>query len=512
MKYILVLDGGTESIKAVLYDQRGKAAYKSTIRLEFDNPQIREIDQNLYWDLSCRAIRNLTEKFEGDLEDIMAISVTGEGGGLFSLDENGQPYMPAILENDSRTEELLYTVNYKVPGWGKRIHKVLGRKVEQGNTLLLAIWLQKNRPDLYLKLDKIFFAKDWLIYKMTNRLVTDRTDATACYATFANGRIPTDLFSIFGLGHLKKCVPEILPPGVVVGTVLPEVAKNLGLPEHLPVILSATGQVSMAIGAGAVSTQDIAIEFSSTVRTVVVKRFKDCDFNKLHKSFLHYGIGQLCLEASNSLTGIGSITWGEDVLLNGGDIQKMEKLVEAQASGSGGVIYHPYVSTEGELSPFFHPHAQGGFLGIDEHTTKAQLLRAIYEGLSYAVKDSIVDNPAGGQLYLIGEGGQSDVLPQILADVTGRRVGVYEDEDYTSKGAMLTAYVTMGLFENYASATALCCRVEKFYEPKKSVIYTEGFHLFRQLREIYSKTWSKQEKYKILVQKTLAEDEEPEND
>ncbi len=506
MKYILVLDGGTESIKAVLYDQRGKVTYKSTIRLEFDNPHIREIDQNLYWDLSCRAISNLMEKFEDNPQDIMALSVTGEGNGLFSLDTKGQPYMPAILENDGRTEELLYTVNHKVPGWGKRIHKVLGRKAEQGNTLLLALWLQKNRPDLYLKLGKIFFAKDWLIYKLTDRLLTDRTDATACYAAFANNRIPVDLFSIFGLGHLKKCVPEILAPGNVVGTVVPALAQRLGLPENLPVILSATRQVSMAIGAGAAGAQDIAIEFSETVRTVVVKRFKDCDFNKIYKSFLHYGIGDLCLEVGNSLTGIGSITWGKEVLLSQGDIREMENMVKSEAAGSGGIIYHPYVSGEGELSPFYHPHAQGAFLGIGEDTTKAQLLRAVYEGLSYAVKDSIVDNPAGGQLYLIGEGGQSEVLPQILADVTGRRVGVYEDEDYTSKGAMLTASVTMGLFDNYTSATALCCRVEKFYEPNKSVIYTEGFHLFRQLREIYSKTWSKQEKYKKLVHKTHSEE------
>jgi sugar (pentulose or hexulose) kinase len=178
----------------------------------------------------------------------------------------------------------------------------------------------------------------------------------------------------------------------------------------------------------------------------------------------------------------------------GGVFACMEEAVAEARVGAGGVIYHPFL--RGERAPFMNPSARAGFYGIGADTTRAELARAVYEGVGFAIRDCL--DHTGTQVeevMLAGGGAKSPVWCQILADATGRTMRIPRGSEFGTLGAAVAAGIGIGLFDGYEDAVRRSVRVERSYTPRPEVAgrYQGLYHLYRDLVTALETFWEKRE-------------------
>jgi xylulokinase len=169
MKYIIGIDAGTSNVKAVLFDTEGTEILVEAIENEPIYIGATDIEQNMtvLWDKVALCIKMLMENGPAKAEDILAIGVTGQGEGIWLIDDNGVPVQDAILWCDGRAVDEVEKVTVDDPELGRMIHKVTGTPALTGTQLMLLRWMKQNRKDVLDKASTMFFCKDWVRYKLT---------------------------------------------------------------------------------------------------------------------------------------------------------------------------------------------------------------------------------------------------------------------------------------------------------------------------------------------------------
>ena len=145
----------------------------------------------------------------------------------------------------------------------------------------------------------------------------------------------------------------------------------------------------------------------------------------------------------------------------------------------------------GERAPFYHPYARASFFGISQVTTRAHLIRAVYEGISLSIRDCLQNVDKNATLYLAGGGAKSPVWAQMIADVMGMKVMIPQGKELGAKGVALIAGVRLGLYESYEEAVEKACVFKHTYEPNEKCTkkYDLLYELFRQVRVHNQQIW-----------------------
>lgn len=492
MKYIIGIDGGTTKVKAVLFDTTGHEIETVAAPSDVLEEGVRkELDMNFFWEKTAACVRLLMDKGPAAPEDILAIGVTGQGEGLWALDKNNRPVGNAILWNDGRACEEDWAVNTKTPGIGKLVHRNLGMPVGSGSALLLLRWVKDNQPEIYHQIKTVFFAKDWLRYKMTGKIATDRTDGGTSYLRLIDGVPAKQALTVLSLPEVEDMIPEVLPSDVVAGVLTAEAAEKMGLRAGIPVAAGNMDVVASAVGTGAVHAGDAAVVLGTTCAVERVLRLHDCNVTRCRRHYLHHAQEDLAIDLSSTINGMESVDWMMREIARSGNYQVVEGLIEDTRPGCGGVIYHPYLSSAGERAPFQHADASASFFGVNSGTTKGDLMRAVYEGLAFSVRDCLEGRGCHGRLLLSGGGAGSETLSQMIADVSGQSVVVTKGSEFGALGAVMTAGVATGLFESFEDAAAKCCRLKKIYKPRKNDMYEKGYAFYRELRAAFEPLWKR---------------------
>ncbi|WP_195268046.1 FGGY-family carbohydrate kinase [Eubacterium sp. 1001713B170207_170306_E7] len=492
MNYIIGIDGGTTKIKAVLFDTTGHEIETVAAPSDLLEDGVRkELDMAFFWEKTAACVRLLMEKGPAEPGDILAIGVTGQGEGLWALDKNNRPVGNAILWNDGRAHEEDWAVNEKTPGIGKLVHRNLGTPVGAGSALLLLKWVKANQPDRYQRIQTVFFAKDWLRYCMTDRIATDRTDGGAAYLRLIDGAPAKQALTVLSLPEVENGIPEILPSDLVAGALAPAAAEKMGLQPGIPVATGVMDVVASAVGTGAVGSGDAAVVLGTTCAVERVLRLRDCDVTRCRRHYLHHVRQDLAIDLSSTINGMENVEWMMREIARSANYRVVEGLIEDTRPGSGGVVYHPYLSAAGERAPFQHRDASASFFGVNARTTKGDLMRAVYEGLAFSVRDCLEGGDYRGRLLLSGGGAASATLSQMIADVTGQSVVVTKGSEFGALGAAMTAGTAIGLFENVEDAAARCCRLKKIYKPRKNEMYEKCYTFYRELRTAFGPLWER---------------------
>ena len=479
---IIAHDLGTTGNKASLHYPDGRLVAATTISYpaHFGHGGIAEQDPNEWWNAVVAATRALLEKAEVPAGRVAGMVVSGQMMGAVLLDASGNPVRPAIIWADTRAsaqqEELSAALG------DEAAYRILGHRLNPTYSLEKVMWVRDHEPEVFERTRHVCVAKDFIVYRLTGRLATDRSDASGTNAYDQQRGTWSD--ELIQAARLEVALfPEILESTSVVGSITEVAAAELGLPAGTPVVMGGGDGPLAAVGSGIVAPEDGAyvclgtsawISFVSDA-PVLDPAMRTFTFNNV--------IPGSFVPTATMQAGGASLQWIAEVLEPEPSRRDTAALLaEADAvPESAGLFFLPYLL--GERSPLWEPAARGSFLGLARHHNRGHLTRAVLEGVAFNLLTCIRAFESSGarlpRIDAVGGGAQSPVFLQLLADVWGvpvRQRSIVEEAN--SLGAAVTGAVGLGLAD-FASARALS-EVTAEFAPRadRHEAYLAGFARF----------------------------------
>jgi xylulokinase len=473
-------DVGTSALKLVLLDEKGMLvrSVNEEYPLSFPHPGWSEQNPEDWWKAFVKGLADLVRPEERHL--VKGISLDGQMHGLVALDKDGKVLRPAILWNDERTEEEVLYLNDQI---GKEFLLAnTGNIAYAGFTAPKLLWMKKNEPDLFCRIAHILLPKDYLVYRLTGRLSTDYSDAAGTLLLdVKNRKWSQKMLSVCGL--TSSLLPQIHESQDIVGNVGKDVRQLLKLPEDVFVLAGAADNAAAALGVGAVSSGDcnISLGTSGTIFMATDKFAYDPNgtihaFNSANKSY--------CLLAC-MLSAASCLKWLNDSILKIKDYNQEQALIAPSDLGHNPVYFLPYLM--GERSPLNDPAARGLFIGLSMDTRRQDLTQAVLEGVSFALKDSLVAAQKMGltiaKSYLTGGGSKSPLWRQMLADILDIRLKIIGDEYGPAYGMGMLALVADGIYPDLKAARDSLIKVKEVIVPnrKTSALYQTRYESFAKI-------------------------------
>ena len=485
MLYIGV-DLGTSAVKLLLMDEKGniKKIVSKEYQLFFPHPGWSEQKPEDWFKQVIIGIKELIS--DCNKESVAGISFGGQMHGLVLLDDKDNVIRPAILWNDGRTKEETDYLNNVI---GKdKLSEYTSNIAFTGFTAPKILWVRKNEPDNFKKINKIMLPKDYLVYRLSGGFSTDYSDASGMLLLdVKNKRWSKEMLDICGI--TEKKLPKLYESYEVVGNLKSDIAKELGLTEKVKIIAGAGDNAAAAIGTGTVGdgSCNISLGTSGTI-FIASKKFGVDENNALH-SFAHadgnYHLMGCMLSAASC-----NKWWSEEILKTNNYSEEQKAITKL---GENNVYFLPYLM--GERSPHNDPMARAMFMGMSMDTTREDMTQAVLEGVAYALRDSLeVARSLGIKIErtkICGGGAKSPLWKKMIANILNLKVDIIESEEGPALGAAILAAVGCGEYANVEEAVNKLINVVETIEPEYELIekYDKGYEKFRRIypcvKELY---------------------------
>lgn len=494
MKYVIGIDAGTTNVKSVLFDlECNEICTESVPNLPYYLPDNEiEQDMNVVWQNVLNSLILLIRRNKISKDDVIGIGVTGQGEGIWLIDEYGNPLQNAYLWNDGRAyKEVEFLQKEENKDLYHDIVKTTGLTAFPGNQLLLLMWMDKHQPEVLEKADKMFFCKDWIRFNLTGEVYTDTTDAGTAHLDLSTNEPAKNIYKRLGLEKHLRLIPEIRKPHELGGHLTQKVAETVGLNAGIPVVMGGIDLVNSMVGMGAVENKDIGIILGTTCGVQVVLEKDKANFGD--SRYENHAMEDLTISMNPTMNGMPNIDWSIEEISVNKDYNIIDDLIRSITPGCGGVIYHPYIGAAGERAPFTNVNAKASFFGINPNTTRSDLIKSVYEGMIYAIKDCLLKASDDGEIFISGGGSKSTILPQLIADATGLVVNKSKGSEFGAKGAAIMVLIALGEYKDYSEAKYKCCQSLEKIKPDmdKKYIYDKYFDLYKDLRLSYDSLWNK---------------------
>lgn len=446
--YFIGIDLGTSACKLLLMDERGEIAgvVSKSYGVEYPRPGWSQQDPDQWW----RAVREgVPELIAGiDAGQVAGIGCGGQMHGLVALDERGEVIRPAILWNDGRTAEQVRYLNETVGI--PRLLRLTGNIAYAGFTAPKVLWMRDEEPELFDRVAHVMLPKDYVNHLLTGVYATDVSDASGTLLFDVARRAWSE--EMLGLcGLVPAQMPQVHESYEPIGTLLPDMAAELGLPEGVVVAGGAGDNAAAAVGTGAVGagTMNISLGTSGTV-FIPTGAFADGVGDRIH-SFCHAdGAWHLmgCILSAASCN-----AWWVGDVLGSDDMAAEQAGIDAGSADASLPYFLPYLM--GERTPHNDVSARGAFVGMSMSTTRSDMTRAVLEGVAFAVRDSVeIARSLGVRVSsstVCGGGARSATWLQMLADVLGIELVLPATEQGPGYGGAMLAAVAAGAHESVAA-------------------------------------------------------------
>ena len=486
MDYLLGIDIGTSGTKGVLMDREGKIYTRAGREYSIDIPQPgwAEQDPKIWWEATIQVIREVIKKSEVNPQQIRGIGLSGQMHGAVFLDKNLQPFRPAIIWADQRSSSQCEFIYQKV---GKeQLAELTGNPIATGFMCSTLLWMKENQPEEFNQIYKVILAKDYIRYKLTGNLGTEVTDASSTLLLDIKRRCwSEELLDILNL-PLKILPGEVHESQEVAGYLFAEAARDIGLLEGIPVVYGGGDQSMQAVGNGVIRPGIL----SSTIGTggqlfITVDKFTYDPKLRIH-TFCHAIPNSYHLLGAILSAGL-SLKWLRENILHTPDAYHIfDDEVDKIRAGSEGIIFLPYLL--GERSPYMNPQAKGVFFGLSLKHHRAHLIRAVMEGVVFALRDCLEVFEELGikieQVIASGGGAKSRVWRQIQADVFNQEISMTQSIEQAAMGAAILSGVGVGIYKDVEDG---CKKVVKLKEekikpiPENVDIYSKQFEIYKSL-------------------------------
>jgi D-xylulose kinase len=503
MEYVLSVDLGTSAIKTALFDAHGKLIASSNQEYTLLTPSalVVEMEVDRYWTAFKRGVQDVLDKIDVKKEAIKALGISAQGETLILIDESGKPLRNAIVWMDSRAQQE-----------AEHLSEMFKDQDVYGTTGQVSIvptwpaskvyWVKKHEQEIFEKVNKYLLIEDYFIYRLTGRFAAE--GSLLCSTVYWDITKKTYWREMLeALGITQDQLPPIFESGTVIGTIVSEVAVELGLSSSTAVCTGVLDQVAGAIGVGNVKPGVFSESTGSALAIVatVDHPFKDA---KERMPCHYHGMPDTYM-AHTFTTGGMVMKWFRDKFCeceiavgNRAGIDPytlMEREARNVTPGADGLLMLPHL--QGAMAPENNPKARGVFYGMTLTHTRAHFVRAIMEGISFILRRNLevieelgIDVP---EIRSLGGGARSEFWAQLKADITGKPVIITKAQEEACLGAAIVAGAGVGIFKDLQEASIQMVEIKARFEPNLKntdaydAIYRKYIELYKSLESLFQK-------------------------
>lgn len=499
--YILAVDAGTGSGRAVLFDVKGHQVAVGqeewTHKSDSRYPNSMEFDVENNWQLLCRCIRRALQ--EGDVAptNVLGISATSMREGIVLYDADGKELW-GCANVDARAGNEVRDLKEQFPRLEEEFYHISGQTFAL-SALPRLLWVKRHIPKIYERTATVSMLSDWVLARLSGEIATDPSNAgtTGIYSLAKRDWDPKMAKAV---GLRNDIFPRSVEPGTVIGQISAKAEKDTGLPQCLPVVMGG-GDVQLGcVGLGVVRPGQTAVLGGTFWQQLVnlAKPVTDPEMNIRVNPHAVPGLSQA--EGIGFFIGL-VMRWFRDAFCQeevriarerGIDTYTvLEQMAREVPQGARGVL--PIFSDEMRYRNWYHAAPSLLNLNVDPALCgKAEIFRALEENAAIVTAANLdrIFNFTGVQtdtLVFAGGASKGALWSQILADVTGKQVTVPVVKEATALGGAIVAGVGIGVFSSIVEAADSLVRWERNYQPDQ-----ERHGVYREVRERWAKAYAAQ--------------------
>ncbi len=503
--YILAIDNGTQSVRALLFDLQGNLVDKAQVMIDsYRSPQPGwvENDPEAFWQALCQACQQLWATTSVPKSAVAGVVITTQRGTTIALDQHGQPLRPAMIWLDQRRVEQVP----KLKWWWEAAFRLIGMRdtVKHFQKEAEANWIAQHQPQIWAQTDKYLLLSGYLNYRFTGRFV-DSVASQVGYVPFDYKKgcwAPPHDWKWQAMPIKPSMLPELVPAGTHIGKIDAKVALATGIPEGLPIIAGAADKACEVIGAGCLTPEIACLSYgtTATINTTTPRYLEATPFIPPYQAAVphHYNT------EIQITRGFWMVSWFKEQFgLHEQQLAKargvapetlFDELVNAVPPGAQGLMLQPFWNPGIKVPG---PEAKGAIIGFGDVHQRAHLYRAILEGLAYALREAKerIEKRGGARITKVrvsGGGSQSDAAMQITANVFNlpcERPHLYET---SGLGAAILAAVSLKLHPDFATAIRQMTRIGQVFQPEPvhaktyEQLYRRVYlRMYRRLQPLY---------------------------
>ncbi len=507
---VVAIDCSTTAAKAVVTDAAGAVLATGRSALATSSPRagFHEQDAESWFDATAAAVSDAVSALAPDERArIDALAITHQRESFVLLDDDGVPVRPAVLWLDARAHEQIAKIGSRPLPDGRSVHETSGKPPDTTPAIYKIAWLAENEPDTVARATQLADVQAYLALRLTGRLATSHASAdTLGLFDLADLTWSPPLLSAAGLSEApgmgrsdrsrnapdsvtdpyapapgaRVRLPELVAGGDVVGELLPEVARSLGLPRAVPLVAGIGDGQSAGVALG---VEEPGVAYLNLGTSMVCGVSADT---------------YLTSPAFRTLAGPRPGTYVLETVLNaaayvadwtarfaGTDLATLETSAAQVAPGAEGLLVLPYWNAA--QTPYWDPLARGAVIGWHGRHTTAHLYRAVLEGVAHELRlqlellEEATGTPVRA-LRAVGGGARSPLWAQIVADVTGRTVRVCSDGEVSAAGAAIQAHSWLaGGTGSAAQSPFVTAGHDVVADPDRAAAYARDFAVYRTL-------------------------------
>jgi xylulokinase len=492
---LIGLDLGTTALKCAAYEEDGTLVASATreYSLLTPAPNVVEVHPSTYWSEFTAAMHDLLGASGIDASRVAALGISAQGETLIPVLADGEPARNAIVwldgrataESDELAERFVARQFYEVTGQPAMLPTWPAAKI---------LWLAHHEQRTFEQVARFLLIEDYFLWRLTGEYVSEGSLLTStCYWDFRTKRWWPEMLDALGIDESR--LPAIVEPGTAVGTLVPDVARELGLPASTTACTGALDQACGAIGVGTVGpgrfseNTGAAVALCATLdapRLDPAQRMP-CHYHGVPDTYMFHTFtsGGVVLrwfrdrfaEAERSVAASAGIDAYDLLAQEAGTI----------AAGAEGLVVIPHL--QGAMAPESNANARGAFVGLNLRHGKAHVARAILESIAFVVRRNVEVLEDLGvvvpEIRALGGGARSPLWKQIEADVTQRPVLTTRQPDAATLGAAILAGVGLGRYASAQEAAERMVQIDATYEPRPGLtaLYDESYAIYQQTYE-----------------------------
>jgi len=499
MEYLLGIDLGTTSLKVALFSEAGQlvASQSCEYPIYAPEPGYAEQDAGKWWASFVSVCRQLEQQHPGPFARVVGIGICGQMHTQVYLDEDDRILRPAITWMDQRSSGIVERIMEDEQAC-RLIFSETSNFASTTYTALHAQWVRENQPEIWSKVKSILVAKDYLKYRLTGRKITDFAEASGTLVFDVRQERWSDAaFDYFGIP--RSFFPDVLPCDEIIGTVSKDAEALTGIKAGTPVVNGSSDNSASALGAGMYSAGQVTLIIGTAG---VITVCSDRPLVDPHRRTLcwHYCLRDRWATLGITQTAGESLHWFKNAFdqkdtteTTSDDIfNRYNQLIQNIPDGSGGLIFLPYLN--GERTPYWDPSARGVFFGVNLKTEKAHFIKAIMEGVSYALRNNIETVEALGieisEVRAVGGGLKSPIWLRTLGKILKKPITTVSVSDTANLGNILLCGKALGLYPSYQDAlTNLVATGQQVNYPSGESVYEKQYQLFLELYQQLKETF-----------------------
>ena len=438
------------------------------------NPHWSEQSPDTWWDATVACMNQLAKLH--NMNNVLAIGLSGQMHGAVLLDKSNQVLRPAILWNDGRSELECVELERLV----SNSREITGNLMMPGFTAPKLLWIKKHEPECHRRIHKVLLPKDFLNFKLTGNFTTEMSDASgSMWLDVANRTWNQDLISACGLTLSQ--MPELLEGTESHGNLHPALAELWGMHE-VPVVAGAGDNAAGAVGIGVTEPGQAMLSLGTSGVYFIVSDGYHRNTDAAVHSFCHalpqrWHLMSVCLSAASCLQ------WFADNIAFDSVSALLSDVARSEQDFGQAPIFLPYLS--GERTPHNNPKATGVFVGLTHDTDRVALTYAVLEGVCFALRDGCDAVHSCGitpsEISLIGGGARSTFWRQLLSDCLN--LSIHYSDGNEIGPAMGAALLAKGFITGSIKATPIKPVAKQVHQPdaERHRVLNHRFERFKTL-------------------------------